>query len=162
MDSNIMLEQRLRKVEDQIAIYQTICGYGYAMDGRNKEEVGALYVEDGVYAVADVDDYIGRERISMITQDPHHIGLVEAGCAHISTLPHVVIDGDEAIATCHTMVARKGEENFFIGRLSASRIRLARQADGRWQIVHRQNYMLDGNPAGPALLARLKEGPKAA
>ncbi len=73
----------------------------------------------------------------------------------------IVIDGNRAIATCHTMVARHGDDGFFIGRLSASRIQLARQADGSWQIVHRQNYMLDGSPEGPAILARLNEGPAA-
>ena len=57
------------------------------------------------------------------------------------------------------MVARHGEDGFFIGRLSASRIQLARQADSGWRIVHRQNYMLDGKPEGPALLGRLNEGP---
>ena len=59
------------------------------------------------------------------------------------------------------MFARHGDQGFFIGRLSASRIELARQADGSWQIVHRQNYMLDGRPEGPAMLARLNEGPAA-
>ena len=57
------------------------------------------------------------------------------------------------------MVARHGEDGFFVGRLSASRIQLARQSDDGWQIAHRQNYMLDGSPQGPAMLARLNEGP---
>lgn len=156
------LEARLRKVEDQLAIYQVVCGYGYAVDGLNAQAVGDTYVEDGIYAVGDIGNIEGRERIAAITRDPGHLGFVGGGCAHISTLPHVVIDGDEAVATCHTMVSRHGEDGFYIFRLSASRIQLARQADGGWKIVHRQNYLLDGNPAAPALLARLKEGPKAA
>jgi ketosteroid isomerase-like protein len=73
-----------------------------------------------------------------------------------------VINGDMAIATCHTMVNMHGENGFFIGRLSASRIELARQGDGTWKIVYRQNYMLNGGPAGSQLLARLNEGPQAA
>ncbi len=51
-------------------------------------------------------------------------------------------------------------DGFFIGRLSASRIELVREADGKWRIVHRQNYMLDGQPEGPALLGRLNDGPQ--
>ena len=81
-----------------------------------------------------------------------------AGCAHISTAPYIVLDGDKAVATCHTMVNMHGKDGFFIGRLSASRIDLARQADGGWKIVYRQNYMLNGDPAGSQLLGRLKEG----
>jgi len=153
------LEDRLRALEDRLAIYQTICGYGYAMDGCNAPVVGSFYTEDGVYAVADVGAFEGRAAVEAITRRETHLALVESGCAHLSTLPYVVIEGDRAIATCHTMVARHGDEGFFVGRLSASRIELARQDDGNWQIVHRQNYMLDGHPQGPAMLGRLNEGP---
>lgn len=162
MSETSTLEERLRKVEDQLAIYQVVCGYGYAVDGLNAQAVGDTYIEDGIYAVGDIGNIAGRETIAAITRDPGHLGFVGAGCAHISTLPHVVIDGDEAIATCHTMVSRNGDDGFYIFRLSASRIHLGRQPDGGWKIIHRQNYLLDGNPAAPALLARLKEGPKAA
>lgn len=151
------LEQRLRAVEDRLAIYQTICGYGYAMDGCNAPVVGSLYTEEGVYAVGDVGAFEGREAVAAITERPTHRALVAAGCAHMATLPYVVIEGDRAFATCHTMVPMHGEDGFFIGRLSASRIELLREADGNWRISHRQNLMLDGNPAAPALLARLND-----
>ena len=154
------LEQRLLDLEDREAIRQVICGYGYAVDGLNAEAVGSCYVDDGIYAVGDIGEMKGRERIEAITRDPGHLGYVAAGCAHVSTLPYVIIDGDRAVATCHTMVNMHGENGFFIGRLSASRIQLARQSDGGWKIVHRQNYMLNGDPAGSKLLGRLKEGPQ--
>ena len=161
------VEDRLRALEDRQAIYQTVCGYGYAVDGLNAAAVGSCYVDDGIYAVGDIGAFQGREAIEAITRDPGHLAYVAAGCAHISSLPYVVIDGDRAIATCHTMVNmhrvnKEGDNGFFIGRLSASRIELARQDDGAWKIVHRQNYMLNGDPAGSALLGRLKEGPAAA
>ena len=153
------VEERLTAMEDRLAIYQLVCGYGYAVDGCNAEAVGSFYAEDGVYAVGDAGHWEGREAIAGITASPGHLTLVGAGCAHISTLPYVNIEGDRATATCHTMVASKREDGFYIARLSASRLQLSRRADGGWQIVHRQNYMLDGDKAGPALLARLKEGP---
>lgn len=152
------LEQRLRRLEDQMAIYQVINGYGYAVDGLNAAAVGSCYVEDGVYAVGDIGVFEGRERIEAITRDAGHLAYVAAGCAHMSSVPHVIIEDDRAIATCHTMVAMHGETGFFIGRLSASRIELARQPDGDWKIVHRQNYMLNGDPAASSLLGRVKEG----
>lgn len=157
--AKLSVEDRLLALEDRQAIYQVVCGYGYSVDGCNAASVGDFYVEDGVYAVGDMPSWIGREAIADITRDPGHLKLVGAGCAHMSTLPFVVIEGDRAIATCHTMVPMHGENGFFIGRLSASRIELARQADGSWKIVHRQNNMLDGKPEGPTLLARLREGP---
>ncbi len=164
MSSNatMSIEDRLRAMEDRLAIYQLICGYGYAVDGCNAEAVGSVYAEDGIYAVGDIGAFEGRAQIEAITRDPGHLGLVGRGCAHISTLPYVVLDGDSATATCHTMVVMNGESGFFVGRLSASRLQLSRKPDGGWQIDHRQNHMLNGDKAGPALLARLRQGPDAA
>ena len=48
------VEERLQRLEDQIAIYQTVCGYGYAVDGLNADALGEIYAEDGVYAVGDL------------------------------------------------------------------------------------------------------------
>jgi len=155
------LEQRLQELEDREAIRQAICGYGYAMDGCNAEAVGSFYTEDGVYAVGDIGAYEGRAAVEAITRDKGHLGLVGAGCAHVSTPPYIVLDGDRAVATCHTMVPLRREGEFSIARLSASRIELARRADGAWRIVHRQNWMQDGGRQGPDMLARLNEGPRA-
>ena len=144
-------------MEDREAIRQVICGYGYAVDGCNAEAVGSFYTDDGVYAVGDIGAMEGRGRIEAITRDPGHLKLVDAGVAHMSSPPFIVIEGDHAVATCHTMVPMHGNEGFFIGRLSASRIRLERQEDGSWKIVHRQNWMLNGDKQGPAMLGQLKE-----
>lgn len=152
------VERRLQALEDRLAIQQVVCGYGYAVDGLNAAAVGSFYVDDGVYAVGDIGRMEGRETIEAITRDPGHLGYVAAGCAHISTVPYVVLDGDHAVATCHTMVNMHGENGFYIGRMSASRIELARQVNGEWKIVFRQNWMLDGNPAGSQMLGRLNEG----
>lgn len=156
------ISQRLRLLEDQIAIYQVVCAYGYAVDGMNADAVGALYAEDGVYAVADLQSFNGREKIAGITRKRAHLEYVNGGCAHMSTLPHVVVKGDKAIATCHTALLRHAEDgSFYIFRVSASRLELSRTSAGGWEINHRQNYLLDGGPDGPALLARLHEGPPA-
>lgn len=157
MDGDIAA--RLRAVEDHLAIQQLVNGYGYAVDGLNAKAVGDCYTEDGVYAVADMPPFVGRDAIAAITRSPLHRAYVAAGCAHMSTVPHILIDGDTAVATCHTMVGMHGADGFFIGRLSASRLECARQADGAWRIVRRENWLLDGNPEGPRLLARLKDGP---
>jgi hypothetical protein len=152
-------EDRLQRLEDQLAIYQVVCGYGYAVDGLNAEALGGLYTENGVYEVSDRDAaFEGRAAVQAITQSPGHRDMVGAGAAHISTLPYVVIEGDRAVATCHTMVARHGSDGFYIGRLSASRIELERRPEG-WQITRRTNIVLSGGGDGSQLLGRLTEGP---
>ena len=152
------IEQRLQALEDRQAIYQLVCGYGYAVDGLNAEVVGSLYGEDGVYGIEN-KDYQGRAAIEDITRDEGHVERVGKGCAHISTLPHVVLDGDRASATCHTMLMQHGDGGYFAGRLSASRLELSRKPDGGWQIDRRQNYLLNGDPRAPELLANLLTGP---
>lgn len=107
------IEERLLALEDRQAIYQVVCGYGYSVDGCNAESVGDRYVEDGVYAVGDMPSWVGRDAIAAITRDAGHLKLVGAGCAHMSSLPFVVIEGDRAVATCHTMVPMHGESGFF-------------------------------------------------
>ena len=153
------IEKRLRDLEDHMQIRQVVCGYGYAVDGLNADAVGAFYAENAVFAVRDVSTLKGRKQIAAITENPDHQALVTNGCAHVTTPPYVVIDGDRAIATCHTMLLRHGESGFYIARLSAARIELSRKPAGGWQIDHRQNHILQGDPAGPDVLARLNEGP---
>lgn len=151
------IEERLQALEDHDAIRQIVSAYGYSVDGCNADSVGALYVEDGVYAVGDMEPFIGRGQVAAITADKGHLALVAGGCAHVSLPPFIAVEGDKAVATCHTMVARKGDDGFYIWRLSASRLELVRDTDGEWRIEKRQNWLLDGNPAGPEMLASLHQ-----
>ncbi len=41
------VEERLQRLEDQIAIYQTVCGYGYAVDGCNSAALGEPHTAAG-------------------------------------------------------------------------------------------------------------------
>ena len=155
------ITKRLQAIEDQIAIYQLVCGYGYAVDGCNTEVVASLYAEDGVYSISDQGyDFVGRDHIASITKSSGHLSLVGGGCAHMSSLPYVVIDGDRATATCHTMVVTRAEKDFHVLRVSASRLELSRKPEGGWQINTRKNFVQNGSPEGPAQLARLQEGPQ--
>jgi hypothetical protein len=129
------------------------------VDGLNGEALGALYAPDGVYAVGDIGRKEGRGAVAATTTVPGHVAMVGQGCGHITTMPYVVINGDRAVATCHTMLVVHGEQGFTVARLSASRLELSRKPEGGWQIDFRQNWLLDGNPAGPELLARLAERP---
>jgi ketosteroid isomerase-like protein len=155
--SSKTIEERLQALEDHDAIRQIVSAYSYSVDGCNAASVGALYVEDGVYAVGDMDPFVGRERVAAITADKGHRALVAGGVAHISLPPFIAVEGDEAVATCHTMVARKGDDGFYVWRLSASRLELVRGTDGEWRIEKRQNWLLDGNPDGPEMLASLHQ-----
>ncbi len=151
------IEERLQLLEDNDAIRQIVSAYSYSVDGLNAESVGNLYTADGVYAVADMAPFVGRDRVAAITADKGHRELVANGCAHVSLPPYIEVECDQAVATCHTMVARKGDDGFYIWRLSASRIELLREDDGEWRIQRRENWLLDGDPHGPEILANLRQ-----
>lgn len=157
-DKNI--EERLQSIEDRLAIYELVASYGYAIDASDKEKVAGLFSDNAIYSVGDFGEFHGPENIAAIADSDGHQALLAVGCGHISTLPHVVISGDRAVATCHTMVIKHdGNDAYLVARLSASRIEMSRKASGGWQIDHRQNHLQRGDGLGASLLSRMQEGP---
>jgi hypothetical protein len=156
-------EARLRRIEDQLAIYQAVAAHPCAVDGRNLALLGELYAEDGVYAIGEAGDagrFEGRAAVQAMAGSPMIGEMIAAGMGHVGTLPYVAIDGDRAVATGHAMVVLHGEDGFRVARFSAARYELERDASGDWQITLRTLYLLDGNPAAPAMLHRLMEAPE--
>jgi ketosteroid isomerase-like protein len=156
-------EARLRRIEDQLAIYQVIAAHPCAVDGRNIEALGELYAEDGVYAIGEAGDagrFAGRGAVRGLIGSAAIGEMVAAGMGHIGTLPYVVIEGDRAVATGHAMVVLNGPDGFRVSRLSAARYELERGADGDWRITERRLHLLDGNTTAPAMLGRLMELPE--
>jgi hypothetical protein len=154
---------RLQKVEDHLAIYQLMSGYGYAVDGLNAAFIEAMYAPNGVYEVPGLLKYESAAEVATVTRDEGTLAFVRSGAAHTVPLPYVVIEGDRATATSYHIILRKGAfggDHHQIARASACRWELSRKPDGSgWQVDYRKNIPLDGSPEGPALLARLAEGP---
>jgi hypothetical protein len=53
-----------------------------------------------------------------------------SGSGHVSSMPHLVIDGNRAVATHHVTAYKQIDGKFPVIRLSASRRELARTAMG--------------------------------
>jgi ketosteroid isomerase-like protein len=150
-------EARLRRVEDQLAIYQLLAAHPCAVDSGNADVLGSIYAEHGVYEVGEAGRFDGRAAVESLVTMPQVVELMAAGAGHVATLPYVVIDGDRAVATGHGMVVIRDKDGFSVNRLSAMRYELERQADGEWRIALRTIHLLDGNRSAPALLGRLTE-----
>jgi hypothetical protein len=139
------LEQRLAQLEDLIAVYETVAGYGPTIDGGTPSEGGRLWTEDCVYdsdAVGADRGYRTRSAIEALIEGARD---AELGFAHLTHLPVVVVDGDRATAYAATYlpVARDGGP-FQISRVSANKWELVR-ADGRWQMQRRTSRTLNGS-----------------
>lgn len=144
------LEQRLRAVEDELAITRLVLSYGPLVDHGDAEGVADLWHPDGTYDV-DTGMCQGRSGIAGMVRSPEHQGLLRQGCAHLLTGPVVSIDGSSAVAVGHSQLVVRGARGFQVLRATAHRWELTRTSTG-WAVVRRTARLLDGRPEARALL----------
>jgi hypothetical protein len=151
------LEARIKLLEDQVAIYQLMAGYGPAADSGSTARATSLWAEDGVY---DLHSRVmtGRAEIARELEGDWHQGLIAQGSGHIVSMPHVTIDGDQAVATCHSRLYRREGDDYRVISVSANRWEFVRDARG-WQVKRRISRRLDGSEASHALLAGAGQRP---
>ena len=148
------LESRLRAVEDELAVVRVVTSYGPLIDLGEPEAVAALWDADGVYDV-DTGLYEGQAGISAMVASDAHQGLLDRGCAHLLSTPHVTVLGDTAVAVGHSQLVVRSDRGYHVARASAHRWELARH-DGSWRVVRRTSRLLDGTST-PRELLRLPE-----
>ncbi|WP_067860234.1 nuclear transport factor 2 family protein [Nocardia shimofusensis] len=148
------LLDRVRTLEDKAAVHEVLTAYGPAVDAGDAEAVGRLWAEDAVYDI-DIRVMRGREAITEMVRTAPHQDYIHEGCGHLLDPVHIRVDGDTAVATCHSLLLRRNpdEDSFRVWRVSANRFELAR-IDGRWLIERRTARLLDGSAAARDLLGR--------
>jgi hypothetical protein len=149
------LAARVEELEAKVTIAALMASYGPAVDSGSSEAAGALWSEDGVY-----DAGVGVFRnpggiAAMVAGEPHQ-SYINGGCAHIVGPPHIVVDGDRAVATCYSQLLFRdnGADGYRIWRATANRWEWVRGPDG-WRVVSRVNRPLDGGAEARALLGRM-------
>lgn len=144
------LEARLREVEDQVAITRLLASYGPLVDAGDTR-AAHLWTRDGRY---DVEGWPmeSRDDIAAMIASPAHQGLIATGAVHLLGAPAVTVDGDTAVAVCHSLLLRHREGGFEVWRAGANRIDLVRTDQG-WRVSSRVTRPLDGRPEARALLA---------
>jgi uncharacterized protein (TIGR02246 family) len=146
----VSVEERLQRLEDLAAITQLVAAYGHAVDRGDAAATAALFTADGTYDVGPAP-LVGADAIAAMVSGRHHQGLIEAGCAHFMGVPAIVLDGDTAVVTNHSVVFRRDEQGFEVWRVAANRWDLTRE-DGTWKVSARANRLLDGSSVGRELL----------
>lgn len=156
------LEERLRELEDHLAICQLIATYGPAVDSGSSALVGSLWTDDASYDTFPVV-LRGRSAIEAMVVGERHQGYMANGCAHVQGMPYIAVDGDTAVAILYSQLFLRDEpeDGFRLWRVAANRWELARDENG-WRITSRVNKLLDGSVDARDLLGRGVEGTAAA
>ncbi len=145
------LEERLRRVEDELEIRQLIMVYGPAADAGLADEAASRWTSDGLYdwdaAQAPKE---GRTAVAKMLEGAFHHQLMGEGVAHFAGPLLIDLDGDKATALNYSLIMRKGEDSFYLWRVSAVRWDLQRD-NGAWRVRRRTNRLLDESGVGSAL-----------
>ncbi|GAA0904050.1 MULTISPECIES: nuclear transport factor 2 family protein [Streptomyces violaceusniger group] len=156
------LEDRLRVIEDRLAIYNLLASHPLSADTGEPDFIESIYTEDFVFdRGGGLSGARGRDKMVDLVESDAHRTAIAGGLAHFGSLPLVELDGDTAVATSYIALItpdEKGEERelanhgtstgFRVHRIVANRWSLVRE-DGRWSIASRTVLPMDGS--GPAL-----------
>jgi uncharacterized protein (TIGR02246 family) len=149
------MSETLRVLEDEREIIQLISSYGPAVDSGQSEVAAAIWTEDGVY---DTDSAVwtGRDEIAAMVEGRGHQQLIAEGAAHVVGVPHILLSGHRAVATCYSRVFRHVDGKFETWRVAVNRWELVRTPVG-WRTAYRTNRLLNGSEAARELLRRASE-----
>ena len=164
------LEQRLRAIEDHLAILNLIASHPPSADTGADYYTEQVYAEDGEFdRGATLMGAKGNREIAAITRTQGHQAAIAGGLAHFAGLPHIAIDGDKAVVTSYLQILTPnpaGEpvevpnhgvsKGFRIHRVGANRWELVRTPQG-WKIKRRTLRPLDGSAPAREILERALE-----
>lgn len=146
-----LTEARLQALEDSVAIYQLISGYGPAVDSGSVDKAAAIWTENGIYEIPGIGVFVGRDQIAALFRADLHQTLIRGGAGHVLSLPNIELSGDRAVATNYGRVYVPSDGGFGVFRMFAARWELARTEDG-WRCLRRVNELLDGRQEARSLL----------
>ena len=158
------LEDRVRAVEDKLAIFHLIASHPPAADTGTDRYYREAFVADGEVDLGGGKGARGNDTIGAIVKTPEHQAAIAGGLCHFAGLPRVEIDGDSAVAISYLQIITPDREaaprevsghgsttGFRIHRVGANRWELTRSKDG-WKVVRRTLRPLDGSGDAQALL----------
>jgi hypothetical protein len=162
---NRTLEQRVRAIEDRLEIYNLIAGHPPSADTGADHYTEAVYTEDGIFdRGANLTGAVGNKAIAAIVKTPAHQAAIAGGLAHFVGLPHIAIDGDEAVVISYLQILtpnKSGEaievpnhgasRGYHIHRVVTNRWELTRTIAG-WKIKRRTIRLVDGTEPSREIL----------
>lgn len=163
-DNKGSLEDRVRAVEDRLEILNLIASHPPSADTGADHYVRTIYLDDGTIDVGAGKAASGKEAVAAIVTTPGHLAAIAGGLAHFAGLPHIVLDGDEAVVTSYLQILAPhptaepievpnhgNTKGFRVHRVAANRWELVRTSAG-WKIKRRTVRTLDGTEPAREIL----------
>src|SRR5487761_2048140 len=104
------LEDRLRAVEDKLAIYHLIASHPPAADTGSDGYYRDAFMPDAVIDLDGGKAATGNEAIAAVVKTPEHQAAIATGLCHFAGLPRVELDGDSAVAFSYLQVLTPNRE----------------------------------------------------
>jgi len=163
---NDSLEDRVRAVEDELAIFHLIASHPPAADTGTDRYYREAFVADGEMDLGGGKGARGNDTIGALVKTHEHEAAIAGGLCHFAGLPRVEIKGDSAVALSYLQIITPDRQaaprevsghgsttGFRIHRVGANRWELKRSKDG-WKVVRRTLRPLDGTDDARALLRK--------
>jgi len=160
------LEDRVRMLEDKLAIFHLIASHPPAADTGTDRYYREAFVPDGEMDLGGGKGARGSAAIGGLVKTPEHEAAIAGGLCHFAGLPRVEIDGDSAVAISYLQIITPDRQaaprevsghgsttGFRIHRVGANRWDLKRGKDG-WKVIRRTLRPLDGTDDARALLRK--------
>ena len=164
MTKSATTEDRLRAVENTLAIYHVIASHPPAADTGTDSYHRDAFTTNGSVDLGGGKGATGNEAIAAIVRTPEHQAAIANDLCHFAGLPRVELDGDTAVATSYLQIITPDRQaaprevsghgsttGFRIHRVGANRWELRRGEDG-WKVTRRTLRPLDGSDDARALL----------
>jgi SnoaL-like domain len=159
------LEQRIRAIEDRLDIYNLIAGHPPSADTGADYYAEAVYAEDGAFDRGPgLSGGDGNKAIAAMLTSPAHQAAIAGGLAHFTGLPHIAINGDDAVVISYLQILTPNKtgaaievpnhgasRGYHIHRVVANRWELHRTASG-WKIKRRSIRLVDGSEPSREIL----------
>ena len=152
------LESRLRAAEDHLEILNLLNRYGPLVDCGAARAAAELWIKGGGYNYSGGRSNGTRleapDNLIEIYEGTGHLGLIGAGCSHLTATPVITINGDTANAIGYTYVILKEDNRWFIFRAAINEWKLLRTENG-WRIAERFNRTINGSEESHEVMRRI-------
>ena len=133
------IEQRLRRVEDELAIRRVLVDYSAFQDARDYGGYAGLFSRDGEW-VNGRTVHKGREAIQKMLLDLYGApppGFVNSESYHISSNAQIDLDGDRATVRSRHLLVMRGPNGEPVPALAGRYEDQFIREDGKWRILRR-------------------------